>query len=790
MNNDLTRNILQEEDKTVLDIKKELNYYLFFWPWFLVVTLVTVAGTYFNLRYEDRIFEATAQIQIKKKNADASSFLTGGADSFFSFDKINVQNDIDVMTSHHILTKVVQRLNLQTKIYTYGSIVGSLNSKLQFNKQLPLTIEFKKKPNKLVLEFEIEDGKLTINKDDISYTLTKGEVLEQDYFIIQPKDSLFLTDTNFKITYTSLNAVVSDLNANLEVTPASKRGEIINIKFKGTNSERNEAILNTLIQVLEEDQVLDKRKISKLSMDFIDNRLKGLTESIDSISENTIIYQMDNNIYEPNIQTKNALENIIKGQEETFSLEIQLEIANTLLKKLEAQSNLDILPANIGVENENVNSLVNLYNTVVIQRNNLLMSATEQSPMVQQLSMQLKNSRAAIITGVNRYIESLELSLSRYQIMESNTRDQVAKLPTKENTLRSYARNFKLVEELYVFLLKRKEEASITYISALPNLKVLSYGASNNSPISPDVNFSYFIAIVLGLFGPFCVLFVIKFLDTKINTRDDLENGLHGISILGEVPLDENLKKGQNDIRGITAESTRVLRSSLSFLLKKENGNVITVTSTTKGEGKSFVSYNLAASYKALGKKVILVGADLRNPQLHNRLGIERDSIGLSTFLADKNVTDLDHLITKASNSKQIDLLLSGAIPPNPSELLMRLRMKELLERLKEQYDVILVDSAPLLLVSDTMPLLPLSDLVVYVTRAQYSDKNIFPFIKDLQNQPNIPPFGMVLNGLIAGPQSGYNYKYGYRYSYRYRYSYSYKYNYGYGYGYGADKDS
>ncbi len=176
---------------------------------------------------------------------------------------------------------------------------------------------------------------------------------------------------------------------------------------------------------------------------------------------------------------------------------------------------------------------------------------------------------------------------------------------------------------------------------------------------------------------------------------------------------------------------------------------MITVTSTTKGEGKSFVSYNLAASYKALGKKVILVGADLRNPQLHTRMGIERENQGLSTYLADENFNDLDALIKKGADTVEMDYLLSGAIPPNPSELLMRPRMKELLERLKERYDIVLIDSAPLLLVSDTTALLPLSDLVVYVSRAQYSDKNIFPFIKELQNRPNIPPFGMVLNGLL-----------------------------------------
>ena len=255
-------------------------------------------------------------------------------------------------------------------------------------------------------------------------------------------------------------------------------------------------------------------------------------------------------------------------------------------------------------------------------------------------------------------------------------------LPTKENTLRAYARSFKIVEELYVFLLQRKEEASISYISALPNLKILSYGVSSDSPISPKVQITYLAALLLGLLIPFVVLYLIKLLDTKINTRDDLEKGLNGINILGEVPFDEYID-GKSDERGITAESTRVLRSSLSFLLKNQNSHAITVTSTTKGEGKSFVSFNIADSYRALGKKVILIGADLRNPQLHKRLEIERSSMGLSTYLSDESFNDIDTLITKGEGSNPLHFLLSGAIPPNPSELLMRPRMKELVEKLK-----------------------------------------------------------------------------------------------------------
>ena len=789
MNNDIINNEFSEKEVS-FDFKKELGYYLFFWPWFLIFTLGFLFSAFFYLRYEERVYEANAQIQIKT-DSDPTSFLMSQS-NFFDYSRPSLQNEIAVTTSQHILTEVVKRINLQTKTYTFGSIVGSIKSNLLFENSLPIEVVFKEPKNNKILLFEVDDNILTINDGTLSYSLTQGQVLDLKDVYIEPKDSLFLENKDFKIIHSTINNAVAELRANLNVQAAAKQGEVINISYKGPNRDRNEYILNTLIQVLADDQVTDKQEISKVSISFIEERLEGLAESIDTISKNTIAFQMDNGIYDPTIQTNNAINKIVQSQEEVFSLEIQLEITKSLLKKLEASSNFDILPANIGIENFDINQLINSYNILVSQRNNLLISTTEQSPVVLQLSSQLLNDKMAVVSGLKNNIDGLELSLRRYNQMESKTKDRIAELPNKKNSLNTYMRSFKIVEELYVFLLQRKEEASISYISALPNLKILSYGVSRNSPISPKVQITYLVALLLGLFLPFGVLYLLQMLDTKINTRDDLEKGLQGISILGEVPFDENLKKSQNDIRGITAESTRVLRSSMSFLLKKETGNIITVTSTTKGEGKSFVSYNLAASYKALGKKVILVGADLRNPQIHNRLGIKRGSKGLSTFLADTNVTDLDHLITKASNSKQIDLLLSGAIPPNPSELLMRPRMKELLERLKEQYDVILIDSAPLLLVSDTTALLPLSDLVVYVSRAQYSDKNIFPFIKELQNRPNIPSFGMVLNGLIAGPRSGYNYKYGYRYSYRYRYrySYSYKYNYGYGYGYGADKDS
>ena len=559
------------------------------------------------------------------------------------------------------------------------------------------------------------------------------------------------------------------------------------MKIFGTNKKRNNAILNTLIEVLIGDRVADQRQLSEASIKFIDQRLNVLTNTIDSISKRTIEYQQNNNIYNTKLQTSNILTNLVKENEATFNLKIQLEIANSLLEQLKSQQNFEILPANIGIVDVDVNQLLESYNTLVIERNNLLISTTKNSPLAQKITEQLNKLRKANLDGISRYIENIQVSLSSYQKINKETMGIVSSFPEKEYKMRTLAREFKFSEDLLVFLSQRKEEASISYVSVLPNLKVLSYGRSDFFAISPKKNIIYLGGFILGFIFPFSILYLLKILDTKINTREDLEKGLPGLTILGEVPFDENYSS-ENDDRGIIAESTRVIRSSMSFLLNQNKPQVIIATSTTKGEGKSFISYNIAQSYNALGKKVILIGADLRNPQVHTLLGIERGNLGLSTFLNDVNYNDLDKLIVKGKSIDEMDYLLSGAIPPNPSELLMRPRMKELLEILKSSYDLIIIDSAPLLLVSDTTPLLPLCDLVVYVSRAQYSDKNIFPFIKEIHGRENMPPFGMVLNGLIASASSS-GYGYGYRYSYKYRYSYTYKYNYGYGYGYGRDEE-
>jgi capsular exopolysaccharide synthesis family protein len=763
------------------NLKNEISYYLFFWPWFLLTSILALSGAFTYLRYTPNIYSSTAQVQITKSDA-SSSFLTTEITSLFGT-RINVENDISVITSNHILSQVAKRLDLQTKV----TAIGRVKSSLKFGKDLPFKIYFKDSIKFQNWRILFTGDSALISNASTSFNLNIKESLETNDFILTMRDSVFESREEYLINRTSLRFATTSLKTRINAIPSSKNGEIINLSISGTNKKRNDAVLNTLIDIITEDRIADQRQLSEASIKFIDERLKILTKTLNTISKKTIDYQLENKIYDTETQTFNALTSIDKENEAAFNLKIQLEIANSLLDQLKNQYDFEILPANIGIVDININQLLESYNSLVLERNNLLASAPLNSPVVLKTTEQLKRLKTSNLNGIIRYIDNLNVSLSSYKNINNETKEIVSGLPEKGYVMRTLAREFKFAEDLLVFLSQRKEEASISYVSVLPNLKVLSYGIANNRPISPIGRTIYMGGLIIGLLIPFSILYLLKFLDTKINTREDLEKGLPGLSILGEVPFDENYSSDKDD-RGIIAESTRVIRSSMSFLLNQNKSQVIIATSTTKGEGKSFISYNIAQSYNALGKKVILIGADLRNPQVHTLLGIERGNLGLSTFLNDVNYNDLDKLIVKGKSIDEIDYLLSGAIPPNPSELLMRPRMKELLEILKSSYDLIIIDSAPLLLVSDTTPILPLCDLVVYVSRSQYSDKNIFPFIKEIHGRENMPPFGMVLNGLVASASSS-GYGYGYRYSYKYRYSYTYKYNYGYGYGYGRDED-
>ena len=345
MNNNFENSLNNEEES--FNIKKEFSYYFFFWPWFLVTIVLALIGSYTYLRYTPNIYSSSAQVQITKSDA-SSSFLTTEVTSLFGT-RVNVDNDISVITSKHILSQVVKQIDFQTTI----SSTGRVKSSIQFGEEIPFEIEFKNPDDFQNWNLVFSKGTTLISSDTLSFKVNKNETLENDHFSFNLKnDSLNIIDSEYNIQRTSLNFATSLLKKRIVATASSKGGEIIDINISGTNKLRNDAILNTLIQVVIADRIEDERQLSSATIKFIDTRLETLKNSLDKISKKTIEYQLENNIYDTEQQTLSLLSNIVKENEETFNLKIQLEIATSLLEQLKSQQNFEILPeTNIKLDN-------------------------------------------------------------------------------------------------------------------------------------------------------------------------------------------------------------------------------------------------------------------------------------------------------------------------------------------------------------------------------------------------------------------------------------------------------
>ena len=570
------------QQDSIFDFKKEFNYYLFFWPIFLISLFFFLFGAYINIRYSTPIFRAQAVIQVKSKTSDPSSFLSQSNQTMFNFRKLNIDNDIAVLTSSLILSKVVEDLDLQTRVYATGNIRESL----LFNGDAPFSIEFLNSKLKDQIDIYKIDDNYVLGYKDLESDIIPGEIIQNEDFIFYPNIDFKLPE-DLRIVRIPLEFAVASLQRSISAEASTKLGDNISISITGPNKKRNEAIINSLIKITQNDQIQDKQQIYSLSIDFIENRLNVLTQSLDSLNQETVSIKADNLIFTPEAQTATALSNISKIEDKSFKLSVQLDLANEIKRNLESTKGYSLIPSNVGIEDVSVNQLVGSYNELVLQRNKLLTSATERNPLVEQLSSQLNEVKGNILQSVQNYISSIRTSISRYDEFKFQAQSRVSDIPLQESELRAYTRNYQLAENLYIFLLQKKEEASISYISALPNLKVIDYAYSSLSPISPTKNTIYIAAFLLAILIPFGVLYLLKLLDSKVHTRDQIEKNISKASFLGEIPFIKDFDASLNNPRSVASEASRVIRSNLNFILPPNDSltRVITVTSSMKGGG-------------------------------------------------------------------------------------------------------------------------------------------------------------------------------------------------------------
>jgi capsular exopolysaccharide synthesis family protein len=765
------------DDNMKINIKETILQYLVYWKWFVLSLFICLSIAFTYLRYSIKIHQTTAQIKILD-NTHGRMELPSDLKSLFSNKKVNLDNEIGVLKSQRLLRRVALALNLTTTYYFDGKIKSEeLWGNCPF-KVIWLNTQGRIDPKKVEFSIKLEkDGYKIVSEDQLSNQIfqfgKKNKVLEQS-FILVLEDKLVpkkYAKGQFTINRIPLSFVVEDLSNNIKVESTTKQSELLSLVLNGENKDKSEAIINSIIDEFNKDGVGDRQIISQRTIDFVNERFIYLISELDSIENNKQAFKKDNDLSYLPEDAKQTVSRKSITESEYFSLETQIALAKLLEDILKKDGTFELLPSNLDIKNENINLLIADFNKTILERNKVLQSAGSQNPLVLAFSDKLKELKQNILYSIKVLQKQLFVSINNVESLKQDNASLLSSIPAKEKILRSIERQQNIKETLYLFLLQKREEASVSKAITTPSIKVVDYAISSFKPVAPEKNIIYVVALLLGLLIPFVIIFIMQILDTKIHGKQDFDRLVPEIPVVAEIPF---IQKGQQIIksndRSLLAEAFRILRTNINYLMPiKTNGGctVVLTTSSIKGEGKTFVSVNLALTLASMNKKVLLIGADLRNPQLHKYLNIIKKRIGLSNYLHDTR-TDWKSLINeKGFNNEFLDIIFAGSVTPNPAELLSNGRFEELLNILKKEYDYIILDTAPTILVADTLMISQLSDLTVYVTQADYTDKKLLTYSSDLKMQGKLKNMAYVINK-VGNSKKGYGYSYNYGYDYGY----------------------
>lgn len=759
-------NYIFENEIESLKLKDTVLKYFKYWKWFVISALIFLIIGYLYVRYTPVVYESVAKIKI----VDDSKEMDIAADPLLALAKgsnINLDNEIEILKSYRLLNQVVEELNLDISYYEEGNISTKeiYPSPFEIVKLFPddslstpaeFKVSFETNPPTLV------DAQGIIYQLDSPVSVFNNVKLPIAFRILDLEAIKKSKSKNFSVRIKKKKKTSLNLLDHLDVTNANKNSEILTLRLRSESAELAEAILNTVVTKFNLDGIKDRQLVSKRTLEFIDERFEYLTEELDSIEGGKQEFKMENNLSYIETDAESSLLRKAETEDEVAKLETQISLASVLKKTVQRQSKYQLLPVNIGLENPSLTSNVSNYNQMALERDRMLETVGESHPTLVALSGQLERAKLNIVKTVNAYQSQLRTALYRLNELKDEASSIYSSLPEKEKRLRSIERQQSIKENLFLLLLQKREEAAVNLAVTAPSVKIVDYALTESKPILPKKSYTYLACLLLGLITPFSFLFIKFTLDTKVKGKHDLVKICQEIPIVGEIP---NLKNiiAFTDIndRSIHSEYFRILSTNLNYILpkkKKEIGQVILVTSSMEGEGKTQIALNLSLSYASFNKKVLLVGADLRNPQLHSNFKVGKSVLGLSDYLSDSELI-LDDVIQNGFGTNRIHkICLGGAIPPNPSQLLSDDRFEEFLNKVKSQFDYIVIDTAPTILVADTLVISKEADVTLYVTKCNFTDKGLLEYAKELHLTKKLKNMAFVIND--ANLQNNTNYKY------------------------------
>ena len=765
-----------EEDKESYDLKETLSRYLRYWPWFVGMIILFCAIAFAYLKYSPVIYKTEAKIKIlddaMKPNVvkDVISIANANPNNRL----LDIQNQIKVIQSYRLLHNVVDELNLDIEYNVLKDFTYSQIWEPPFIVRKNISEDKIDKP----MKYEVILSNTGFNiKDSIGtqFVVPYNEVNTSVYYLpfkIELAENINnvkdYKDIKFKVVLDSKMRTSLKLAKKLTITTEAN-SEVLNLSLIGESRERSEEVLNSIINNFNQDGILDRQLVSRRTLEVIEKRFVYLSQELDSIEAGKQSFKQNQNISYiqsdagANLQRKNDAES------EALKLETQVSLSNLLKRTVANEAEYNLLPADIGLANTGLNEMVSNYNEMARERQKLITTVGSNHPTLVKLSKQLELSKLNILSTVNNYEAQLALSLSRTNQEKNSAGYKFSRLPETERMLRSIERQQSIKENLYLLLLQKREEATIDYASTAPTIKVIEYGLSNIEPLWPKPTIVYPVSVLLGLIVPFLVFYIRFSTDNNIHERSEIEKINPEIPVVAEIPFFEKDKKfiDVND-RSVLAESFRILGANVTHLLSPGDndiaGKVVYITSAIKGEGKTLLALNLSLAYASIGKRVLLVGGDLRNPTLHSYLNLDKNSEGLADYLSGKIADYKNHLFEGFQSNPDHKIFLSGAVPSNVPVLLSGKNFEHFLSEAKKKFDFIIMDTAPTMLVTDTLLIAKHADITLFAVRAGVTDKNVMKFSKELNKSKKLNNMFYVMNAVGQVHGSHYNYGYGYGY--------------------------
>ena len=752
-----------ENKSNEIDVRKILRIIVEHWWWFVLgVAACTMLGVAYYLRKAPQ-WTTDASVVLRQKEGSGTSL---DALSMLGLSGNRAAEDeVVVLSSRGLLYQAIDALNL----WDAPSKRGGLRWEGEF-RHPALTIEYlsltedaqikpfvvKVKPTKKGYKVKTKMGffhRSTTRVTDLS------EPIETGIGTIRIHANRPLsTDTTYRVAHSRRELVVAGYQKKLSVTLHKKESNIIHISTQSPVPERDKALLHQMIEQYNLNAIVDKNMLATNTAAFIDERLDIITKELGEAEEAVSDYKQQNNIADINTQANLFLHASSAEQRAMAEIETQLSLVEYIDEFLRDDTKRNsLIPSNIGLSDASLASGLTEYNALQLQRMRILRTATEDNPVIEQMNAQLASMRENIIETIGSVRESLKIRQRNLQAQDTKFNRQIQNAPEQQREYVRVVRQQQIKERLYVFLYEKREENALMLAATATPAKILDMPQRDVKSQSPKLTKLLLLCIILGLLIPAAILYILVLFNDTIDDAKEYERRIKA-PLLGQLVQNSRnahiaIHEGESTV---SAELFRLIRTNLRFVLPKEAKNpVILVTSSINGEGKSYVSCNTALSLAILGKKVVLVGMDIRKPMLTTYFGLKTKG-HLTDYLAEPDVT-VDDIIVPSGEHKNLDLIPCGTIPPNPAELLQTERVEELFAELRKRYDYIIVDTAPVALVSDTYQLDRIADMTIYVSRYKYTPSEMIDYLNNMIDQKRMHNVACVLNG-VKGLRAGYGY--------------------------------